>query len=197
MKLTGIFRQRSLLLAGLLSGLLYLFSACSQSPQIPSNKVPPDDENEKLIVLNKAIVHTENDQIEAYIRQHHLTTVKSPYGFWYSVIKEGEGATPKNNDLVTYQYAMSLLDGTLCYSNFNANQISRLRVGHTTMIRGIELGLMTMKPGGESLVIMPSNLAYSVLGDRHLIPPYSPLVVTLKLIGIEQPKIQKHAASAS
>lgn len=163
----------------------WLLIACSQSPQLPSNKVPPDDENEKLIVLNKAIIHTENDQMEAYIRQHHLTATTSPYGFQYVVIKEGKGESPKNNDFVFYQYSMSLLDGSVCYSNLQSDQISQLRVGHTTMIRGIELGLMTMKPGGESLFIIPSNLAYSVLGDRHLIPPYSPLIVTLKLIRVE------------
>ncbi|MGC9150311.1 MAG: FKBP-type peptidyl-prolyl cis-trans isomerase [Microbacter sp.] len=180
----------------LFAGLFWLISACSQSPQLPSNKVPPDDENEKLIVLNKAIVHTETDQIQAYIRQHHLTTVKSPYGFWYVVLKEGKGSIPQNDDVVAYQYAMSLLDGTACYSNLRTHQISRLRVGHTTMIRGVELGLMTMKPGGESLFIIPSNLAYSVLGDRHLIPPYSPLVVSLKLIDIEPVKNTKNSTSA-
>jgi len=165
--------------------LLLLLIGCKQAPQLPANKLPPDDENAKLITLDKAIVSTEESQMLQYIHQHKLNMQKDSLGFWITILQKGKGAFPKNNNIITYQYSISLLDGTHCYSNYNTTKTSSLQIGHAKTIRGIELGLMKLQQGSQALILLPSVLGYSVSGDRHSIPPYSPLVVYLKLINIK------------
>ncbi len=165
--------------------LLLILVGCKQAPQLPANQLPPDDENAKLITLDKAIVSTEESQMVQYMHQHQLKMQKDALGFWIIILQKGKGTFPKNNNIITYQYSISLLDGTHCSSNYNTTRTSTLQIGHTKTIRGIELGLMKLKPGGQALILLPSILGYSVSGDRHSIPPYSPLVVYLKLIDIK------------
>lgn len=165
--------------------LLLLLLGCKQAPQLPANQLPPNEENENLIILNKAIVTTEANQIVKYLHQHHLNMQKDSLGFWYAINKNGKGTLPVNGDLVTYQYTISLLNDQLCYSNYNTTSKSIILIGHSQSIRGIEMGLMKLRKGGEAQIIIPSIFGYSVIGDRHLIPPYAPLVIHLKLISLK------------
>jgi FKBP-type peptidyl-prolyl cis-trans isomerase len=165
--------------------LSFIFVGCRQAPQLPSNQLTPDDENIQLLTLNKAIVNVECNQIIQYIHQHRLSMQKDSLGYWISILQKGEGALPKNNEVITYQYSISLLNGTCCYSNYNTSNTSTLLIGRAHTIRGIEMGLMKLQQGGEALIILPSILGYSVSGDGHCIPPYSPLIVNLRLIHIK------------
>ncbi len=178
-------KRRVLAWSNIAALLLLLLVGCKQAPQLPANQLPPDDENAKLITLDKAIVSTEESQILQYIHQHQLKMQKDELGFWITILQKGKGASPKNNNIITYQYSISLLDGTHCASNYNTTKTSTLQIGHAKTIRGIELGLMKLQQGGQALILLPSILGYSVSGDRHSIPPYSPLVVYLKLINIK------------
>jgi FKBP-type peptidyl-prolyl cis-trans isomerase len=165
--------------------LLFILVGCKQAPQLPANQLSPDGENIQLLTLNKAIVNVECNQIIQYIHQHRLNMQKDSLGYWITILQKGKGAFPKDNELITYQYSIFLLNGACCYSNYNTSTTSTLLIGRSNTIRGIEMGLMKLQQGGEALIILPSILGYSVSGDGHCIPPYSPLVVNLRLIHIK------------
>lgn len=164
--------------------LFLLLVGCKQAPQLPANQLPPNDENAKLITLNKGIVNAEQTQMMQYIHQHKLNMQKDSMGFWVTILHKGKGALPKNNNIITYQYSISLLDGTLCFSNENTDKTSTLQIGHAKTIRGIELGLKKLQQGGDALILLPSILGYSVSGHGRSIPPYSPLVIHLRMLKI-------------
>ena len=173
---------RKLTLILFIGSALLILSACRQQPQIPSNIPVPDEEKTGMIALNKAIVDNETRQIEQYIAKHHLPLVKDSLGFWCSLEMKNRKTMPKSALSVDYQYSVALLDGTRCYSNLNSPLHTTIRLGKGDSFTGLDMALRKMNPGEQADFIFPSILAYSVSGDGHRIPPYSPLVCTVKFL---------------
>jgi FKBP-type peptidyl-prolyl cis-trans isomerase len=102
--------------------------------------------------------------------------VKTPSGFRYKVIKEGEGTNPTVNDEVTIAYKGTLIDGSVFYQNDDES----FRVDG--VIPGFADGLKLMKPGASYIFYIPSSLGYGTAGIPGMIAPDQPLIfeVTLK-----------------
>jgi FKBP-type peptidyl-prolyl cis-trans isomerase len=49
------------------------------------------------------------------------------------------------------------------------------------MEAGLNEGLRLLKPGGEAIFIIPSFLAYGLLGDRKMIPSRAIIVYSIKV----------------
>jgi len=175
-----IFARFSVLLTECI--LVLFIASCRQQPQMPANVPVPDQEKENLIALNKAIVSNENRQIEQYIAKKHLKLAKDSLGFWCSDFLKDREAITKSQPTVTYQYSIILLDGRRCYSNLNSPRRTTIRLGKGESFTGLDMALCKMNAGEQADFIFPSILAYGVSGDGHRVPPYSPLVCTVKLL---------------
>ena len=104
-----------------------------------------------------------------------------PSGVQYKVIKEGNGAMPKDTSLVTVNYAGRLIDGTVFDSSYKRGQAVDLRANQ--VIKGWTEALVHMPAGSVWEVYIPQELAY---GEREQgqIKPYSPLVFKIELIKV-------------
>ena len=104
-----------------------------------------------------------------------------PSGVQYKVIKEGNGAMPKDTSLVTVNYEGRLIDGTVFDSSYKRGQAVALRANQ--VIKGWTEALVHMPAGSVWEVYIPQELAY---GEREQgqIKPYSPLVFKIELIKV-------------
>ena len=104
-----------------------------------------------------------------------------PSGVQYKVIKEGNGAMPKDTSLVTVNYEGRLIDGTVFDSSYKRGQTVDLRANQ--VIKGWTEALVHMPAGSVWEVYIPQELAY---GEREQgqIKPYSPLVFKIGLIKV-------------
>ena len=104
-----------------------------------------------------------------------------PSGVQYKVIKEGNGAMPKDTSLVTVNYEGRLIDGTVFDSSYKRGQAVDLRANQ--VIKGWTEALVHMPAGSVWEVYIPQALAY---GEREQgqIKPYSPLVFKIELIKV-------------
>ena len=104
-----------------------------------------------------------------------------PSGVQYKVIKEGNGAMPKDTSLVTVNYEGRLIDGTVFDSSYKRGQAVDLRANQ--VIKGWTEALVHMPAGSVWEVYIPQELAY---GEREQgqIKPYSPLVFKIDLIKV-------------
>ena len=104
-----------------------------------------------------------------------------PSGVQYKVIKEGNGAMPKDTSLVTVNYEGRLIDGTVFDSSYKRGQAVDLRANQ--VIKGWTEALLHMPAGSVWEVYIPQELAY---GEREQgqIKPYSPLVFKIELIKV-------------
>lgn len=137
-----------------------------------------------------------------FARGAGVTTLTN--GLEYKVIKEGDGAMPKENDTVTVAYRGTLSNGTEFDHNDDFKTPIRGRI-----IQGWQKILPLMKVGSKWQVAIPSALGYGPRGMPPKIPGNSVLLFDLELksitagppplppISAAPPAPPKPAASAS
>ena len=122
---------------------------------------------------------------EEYMRQ--ISNNKSVYttksGLKYRRVKEGNGKRPKATDKVKVHYTGKLIDGKVFDSSIQRKQPVVMQV--TQLVPGFTEALLHMPVGSEWEVVIPQELAYGENGSSG-IEPYSTLIFTIKLLGIEK-----------
>jgi len=131
--------------------------------------------------------------IDNFVKNEGAT--KTASGLAYKVIKEGTGATPKETDVVKVHYHGTLMDGTVFDSSVERKQEVSFPLNR--VIRGWTEGLQTMKVGGKSKFVIPSELAYGDAGAPPKIAGGATLIFEVELLGIEKAAPTAEAAPAA
>lgn len=106
-----------------------------------------------------------------------------PSGLQYKVLQEGDGARPRATDKVRVHYEGTLIDGTVFDASRN-HSTEPISFKANEVIKGWTEALTMMKVGSKWQLFIPHELAY---GSRQAgqIPPFSTLIFTVELIGVE------------
>jgi FKBP-type peptidyl-prolyl cis-trans isomerase FklB len=113
-------------------------------------------------------------------RNAGVTTL--PSGLQFTVLKPGNGATPKLNDTVVTHYHGTLIDGTVFDSSVQREEPAEFPVGG--VIRGWTEALQLMKVGAKWRLFVPAELAYGPRGQGRVIGPHAVLIFDIELLGI-------------
>ncbi|OGJ06454.1 peptidylprolyl isomerase [Candidatus Shapirobacteria bacterium RIFOXYD1_FULL_38_32] len=97
----------------------------------------------------------------------------------------GTGREVKTGDTIIIHYVGTLLNGQKFDSSYDRNQAFETQIGVGQLIKGWDLGIPGIKVGGKRKLIIPSDLAYGPQGAGDLIPPNSPLIFEVELMGIK------------
>jgi FKBP-type peptidyl-prolyl cis-trans isomerase len=169
-----------------LIGLALLSLWACNEPKKPV-VLPSDQElKEGLEKVNKMISQDEKRDIDAYIKRYGWNMKETGTGLRYMIYKDGDGETPKPGDVVWVEFQVNLLDGTLCYSSQITGEQSFV-VDFDSVESGLHEGIKLLKEGASAKFIIPSHLAFGLVGDGDKIPPLSPLVYDIELLQIEKP----------
>ncbi|MCR5077203.1 MAG: FKBP-type peptidyl-prolyl cis-trans isomerase [Prevotella sp.] len=120
--------------------------------------------------------------------------VTLPDGLQYKVLTKGTGEIPTVNDKVTVVYEGRTLDGKVFdATSKHGTKNDTFSVGG--LIKGWTEALTMMPVGSKWEVYIPQELAYGERGAGRDIAPYSALIFTLELQGIQksEPKTEKPA----
>lgn len=172
-------KSRSILVSSILILFALSNSGCNrnESAEDSSNRLS----DEQLVNINRELVIKERERIESYIERKGLEMKMTDAGIWYSISKVGEGDIIKGGDRVRLEYICSLLDGTLCYSSGRNGDLS-ITIGKSDIPSGLDEALRLLKIGTEALIILPSNLAFGLVGDGDMIPARATLVYEIKVL---------------
>ncbi len=164
--------------------LLLLLSCSSPAPQVPYNKLEKDQTKETLVEMNREFYLIEDSLIQMYVDSSKINFTTSKSGMRYYIEEKGFGDSVKSTDNVTYRYTVSQLDGEVCEQLKNVVKTSNLE--RNEMGRGFREALKMLKPSGNGVFIMPSFLAYGVVGVPNCIPAWTPVRCDITLIQIEK-----------
>jgi len=104
-------------------------------------------------------------------------------GLQYEVLEATIGQKPKATDTVRVHYEGTLIDGTVFDSSYKRGESISFPLNG--VIKGWTEGLQLMSVGSKYKLFIPYQLAYGEAGAGASIPPYSALIFTVELLGIE------------
>ena len=107
-----------------------------------------------------------------------------PSGLQYKVIKEGNGAMPKDTSVVEVKYEGRFINGKVFDSTKKNNGGNPIQLRANQVIKGWTEALVHMPVGSVWEIYVPYDLAY---GDREQgeVKPYSALIFTIELVSVK------------
>ena len=178
-------RNNCVLKNSILTTLLLILQCCilGCSDRSPQKKINYAAIKEPLIKANERFVRKESDEIDAYIHTHHLEMLQTATGIRYKVLRPGTGATAKIGQYITMGFTVKLLDGSLCYSSQQKGPRT-FKIGEDHVESGLHELATLLSKDEHVLVILPSYLAFGLIGDGGKIPPRASVVYDLNVLRI-------------
>ncbi len=173
----------------LLSPLFFIFIiACAEDRQEQVLIQEPEWTQDNSSDMNAVFTEEEDEEIELFIKRHSdWRMTKTGTGLRYFIYSKSDmNDTARVDDVVTVDFEITLLDGTLCYSS-SENGPESFMVEKADIESGLHEGMQYMCTGDRAKFILPSHMAHGLIGDEEKIPPLTPVVYDIHLIKIERP----------
>ncbi|HYG21160.1 MAG TPA: FKBP-type peptidyl-prolyl cis-trans isomerase N-terminal domain-containing protein [Verrucomicrobiae bacterium] len=104
----------------------------------------------------------------------------------YQVVAEGDGESPRPDDVVTFNYTAKTIDGKEIDSSTRRGQPMQTVLKHYPLA-GVREALQKMKAGGKWQLFLPPSLAFGDMGAPN-VEPGSVVVYDLELVSFEAPQ---------
>ncbi|ASB50613.1 FKBP-type peptidyl-prolyl cis-trans isomerase [Alkalitalea saponilacus] len=152
-----------------LISLLFIFCSCSDSQNRQQSQRSSQISRDQYIEINRQLIDFDQRIISQYVDSTGLEMDRTETGLWYKIDSPEDGVEIKTGQIVTLDYNVWLLDGTLCYSS-DEDGHKVFMVGHGGVESGLEEGILMLKKGSKATFIMPPHLAHGLIGDDDRIP---------------------------
>lgn len=173
-----------------LTAIILVTQSCNNYRNKKSEPLPdPHTIKEEMIRQNKEWHIIEDELVEAYIRRKKLKVITTGTGLRYKIYKTADTTKPTatTGDLVTLNYAIYLLENdSLCYSSEGVPET--FMVNFDNVESGLHEAMGYLREGEKAKIILPSYLAFGLIGDLDKIPPQSSLLYDVEILKIIKPK---------
>lgn len=139
---------------------------------------------ESLEKANRVLVNTEEENINDFVLRYQWDMEKTGSGLRYMIYKEGNGSKVVAGKRISLAFEMRFLTGDLVYSSAEDGQLSFI-VGRGGVPSGLEEGILFLHQGDRAKFILPSHLAFGLLGDDKRIPPRTVLVYDVEVLDLQ------------
>lgn len=127
----------------------------------------------------------DDDKIVAYLAANKITAQKDASGLYYVIVNPGSGTAPTLKSTITVAYTGKLLDnGSTFQTDPNFTNLLGPNSSNPGLIKGWQIGIPFIKPGGRILLYIPSALGYGTV-PKSGIPANSVLIFTIDLFAAQ------------
>lgn len=96
----------------------------------------------------------------------------------------GQGEPAAIGQRVVVHYVASLSSGPKIDDTRKRGPAKQFVLGRGMVIRGLDLGVVGMKPGGKRRLVIPADLAYGKRGVGNVVPPGSEMTYEVELFEV-------------
>ncbi|MCQ2297163.1 MAG: FKBP-type peptidyl-prolyl cis-trans isomerase [Bacteroidales bacterium] len=157
------------------TALAALMAACGEPPVVDVQQQQGDPLKENMINANKYFASSEENEIDSYIGRRGWKMQKLNNGTRLWEYQKGNGKELQNEECVNVEYRLETLTGKVLYEKAEDMVI----MGRGQAIAGLETALKSLTHGSKAKVIIPSAMAYGVVGDGDQISTRMVLVLDL------------------
>ena len=161
--------------------LLIILMGCVQDNPKKKPSIKKKEVEESLVQANKQIVKTEEQHIIDLINRYGWDMEETGSGLRYMVYEEGKGLAIETGDIVELKYNTRLITGDIIYSSDSLGPMMFL-VGKAEVISGLEEGILLLHVCDKAKFVIPSHLAFGLLGDDNMIPTKATLIYDIEVI---------------
>ncbi|MFA8298842.1 MAG: FKBP-type peptidyl-prolyl cis-trans isomerase [Hyphomicrobiales bacterium] len=159
------------------------FASCNNTQE--EKKIDYAKVQNTMMKVNKIMVKNEDSKIDEFITNSKLPYKETGSGLRFYILSPGKGDFIEEENVVTLLCDISSLDSITYYSS-KEDGPKTFRVGKGGVASGLEEGVKLLKNGAEASFILPSHLAYGLIGDEKRIPPKEILLYNVKVIDVKQ-----------
>ena len=94
--------------------------------------------------------------------------------------KTGKGTLAQLGDFVDFDFLMLSRDGDTIMNSFDVESVD-MQYGEEFMCSGFNEALGMIPQGGSMRFVIPSQLGFDSIGYEHIIAPYEPMIVTMRM----------------
>lgn len=165
--------------------ILCFFCFCScgkKEAQLPANKGETELEiqTNALRTINQELVAQQDSFLHQFVRENESGFSKHSSGFFYKKTQITGSLKPKEKDICTFKYVLSLIDGTKIEKSEKS-----ITIGRKEIPVGLEEGLLLLSEGEKAIFYLPSSLAFGMKGYQQSVPPYTPVIYEVELTKIK------------
>jgi FKBP-type peptidyl-prolyl cis-trans isomerase len=167
--------------------LALLLAACGGSTPPPPAKVgtgtaPVDT---RLMDRNKVYAEHEEQDIRDWMARNGEDMNASGTGLRWKLVRDLPGDPARPEELAVVNFAVFLLNGDTCYVS-DAGKPTAFRIEHADVESGLQEGIQHLSPGDSAVLVIPSALAFGLLGDRDKIPMRSTIIYHVGLVALKR-----------
>ncbi len=156
----------------------------STEPHQKSSKPSKALIRETLVKTNKHLVKVEDRNIKDFIERYGYEMKETGSGLFYEIYKFGNGEKAAKNRIAELNFSVRLLNGKVVYNSENEG-IKEFEIGKGGVESGLEEGILLLSVGDKARFIIPSHLAFGLLGDLENIPEKSTIVYDVELLNLK------------
>lgn len=165
-----------------ISGYL-LISGCAHAPAPALSQQNASYISDSLLKANKEAVQNEDAQIRLYINRMGWQMQETGTGLRYLIAEKGKGPAAKTGNRARIEFELRLITGELCYSSQKTGP-KEFRIGSGGVESGLEEGILLLHKGDRAKFILPSHLAFGLVGDQDKIPGRCSIIYDVHLLDL-------------
>ena len=157
-----------------------VFASCDDASNNSKRKIDKEKLDKELVALNKANIEVEDRQIDDYLNRRGWNFERTKSGLRYFIYQKGLGQMPYSGGSVVIDYEISLIRGEVLYSSKELGP-KVFVVDKSEEPSGLQEAIKLLKVGDKAKLVVPSYLAYGLLGDDNKIPTKATLFYDIYL----------------